>query len=136
MSITGSSDWAAVVKRLRATFDSGVTRPYEWRAAQLGAVAARLKERSGELVAALVADLRRGEIDAGLFDIVPTKGEVAHARKHLRAWMRPHRVATPMMARPGKAWYRYEPLGVTLIIAPWNYPVHLALTPLVAALAA
>jgi aldehyde dehydrogenase (NAD+) len=62
--------------------------------------------------------------------------EAKYAAKKLRSWMKPTRVKLPMSVQPGKAWYQYEPLGVVLIIGPWNYPIHLVLAPLVGALAA
>lgn len=128
--------YAEVVAGLRATFASGRTRPYEWRARQLRGLAQLLEERAGDLSDALVTDLRRSPFESALFDLAPTKAELRHARKNLRRWMRPRRVSAPLTARPGRAWCQFEPLGVALIIAPWNYPIHLALTPLIAALAA
>ena len=128
--------YAEVVAGLRATFEAGRTRPYEWRHRQLQGLGRLMVEREREIVDALVADLRRTPFEAALFDIAATKGELKQALKHLRGWMRRRRVPAPLAAKPGKAWVEYEPLGVTLIIVPWNYPVHLALAPLVAALAA
>jgi aldehyde dehydrogenase (NAD+) len=133
---TSDDGYTDVVAGLRATFDSGRTRSYEWRARQLDGLARLMDEREEDVVDALVADLRRTPFEASLFDLAATKGELRHARKHLRRWMRPRRVPAPMSAQPGRAWYQFEPLGVTLIIAPWNYPIHLALTPLIGALAA
>ena len=127
---------AAVVERLRTTFRSGRTRSLAWRLEQLDGLDRLLSERADDLVAALVADLRRTEFESVMFDLASLKPEIRHARKHLRRWMRPNRVSTPVNTKPGKAWYRYEPLGVSLIIGAWNYPVFLVLSPLVPALAA
>ncbi|HET6875901.1 MAG TPA: aldehyde dehydrogenase family protein [Jatrophihabitans sp.] len=124
------------VARLRATFRSGRTKPIEWRLRQLEALERLVREREAELIDALAADLGRPAVDAWLADLAPITGEAAHARKKLRSWMRPHRVRVPLGVQPARAWYQYEPLGVVLIIGPWNYPVHLVLAPLVAALAA
>ena len=55
---------------------------------------------------------------------------------HLDRWVKPRPVHVPMVARPGKAWIVPEPLGVVLVIAPWNYPIQLLLAPAAAALAA
>jgi aldehyde dehydrogenase (NAD+) len=75
-------------------------------------------------------------VEAWLADLVPVIGEAKHAMKHLRSWTKPQRVKVPLSVRPGKAWYQYEPLGVVLIVGPWNYPLHLVLAPLVGAVAA
>jgi aldehyde dehydrogenase (NAD+) len=130
------ASYAEVVDRLRATFASGRTRSVEWRLAQLKGLAKLLSEREDELGKALIADLRRTPFESLLFDITPTKAEVTFAIKHVQSWMRPRRVHAPAAVLPARAWYQYEPLGVVLNISPWNYPIHLALTPLVAALAA
>ncbi|MCW2657832.1 MAG: Aldehyde Dehydrogenase [Jatrophihabitans sp.] len=124
------------VAHLRATFRSGRTRPIEWRLAQLEAVERMLAEREQDFADALAEDLGRPAVEAWLADLAPVTNESAHARKRLRSWMRPTRVPVPLSLMPGKAWYQYEPLGVALVIGPWNYPVHLVLAPLVAALAA
>ena len=124
------------VTQLRATFRSGRTRPIEWRLQQLEAVERMLAEREQDFLDALAADLGRPPVDAWLADLAPVKGESEYARKKLRGWMRPTKVAVPLGVQPAKAWYEYEPLGVVLIVGPWNYPIHLVLAPLVAAIAA
>jgi aldehyde dehydrogenase (NAD+) len=131
-----SEPYASVAERLRATYASGRTRSYEWRLEQLRALDRLLTERKQDIQRALGEDLRRTPFEATLFDISATRGEVKHAIKHLARWMKPRKVHAPVSVRPGRAWYQYEPLGVVLIIGPWNYPVHLTLSPLVAAFAA
>jgi aldehyde dehydrogenase (NAD+) len=124
------------VAQLRATFRSGRTKPIDWRLAQLEAIVRLVSEREKDFVAALQKDLGRPAVDAWLADLAPVTGEAKYAIKRLRSWMRPTRVKVPLSVQPAKAWYQYEPLGVVLIIGPWNYPVHLVLAPLVGALAA
>jgi len=124
------------VTHLRATFRSGRTRPLEWRLAQLAALVRLVEEREPEFAAALAQDLGRPPVEAWIADLAPVTAEAKHAIKHLRKWTRPKRVPVPISVQPGKAWYEYEPLGVALIIGPWNYPIHLLLAPLVGALAA
>ena len=125
-----------VVTRLRAGFDSGRTRPAEWRMDQLGRLRTMLAENSDALEHALAADLRKPEPEGYAADIGFTIGEIDLARKQLRRWMKPRRVSTPMVVQPASSRIVPEPLGVVLIIAPWNYPVQLALAPLAAAIAA
>jgi coniferyl-aldehyde dehydrogenase len=78
----------------------------------------------------------RSRAETELLEIVPTLNAVRHARRHLAGWMRPGRRWVDPLFQPAKAWVRHEPLGVIGIISPWNYPLQLALSPLVDALAA
>jgi aldehyde dehydrogenase (NAD+) len=75
-------------------------------------------------------------VDAWLGDIASTKAEATYARKHLKKWLRRRRVSLPLNQLPGRGWVQYDPLGVVLVIGPWNYPLYLSLAPLVAAVAA
>jgi aldehyde dehydrogenase (NAD+) len=85
---------------------------------------------------ALADDLRKPEAEADLFEILPVISGIRHARRHLRSWMEPKRTWPTMTMLGTKARVVYEPRGVALIIAPWNYPVSLLLGPLVSAIAA
>ena len=133
---TAKLDAPALVARLRATFASGRTRPLDWRRSQLKALRALLTERESELLDALSTDLGKPRLEAWATDIGFVINEIDHAIKHLRRWTKPARVRTPMATKPSKARVVREPLGLVLIIAPWNYPVQLALSPLVGAIAA
>jgi aldehyde dehydrogenase (NAD+) len=129
--------WAYdVVAARRATFDSGRTRPLDWRRAQLEGLLRMLDEREAELIAALREDLRKPAIEGFGADIGATAAEIRYTLRHLRRWMRPRRVVPGIAAQPGMGRIVPEPLGVGLIIAPWNYPVQLVLLPLASALAA
>jgi aldehyde dehydrogenase (NAD+) len=123
-------------KALRTTFEGGRTRSYEWRHAQLGGLRRMLVECEGELVDALRTDLGRPVMEAFAADIGHSKMELRQLQSHLKAWMRPKKVRMPITVAPAKGWIQPEPLGVVLVIAPWNYPVQLLLEPLAAALAA
>ena len=126
----------AVVARLRATFASRRTRDLGWRVRQLAAMERLLDERENEIAQALADDLGRAPAEAWLGDIASTKAEATYARKHVRSWAKRRRTRLSLTSLPGRGWYQYEPLGVVLIIGPWNYPVYLSLGPLVAAIAA
>ncbi len=134
--MTTDSPAAAHVARLRGSFDSGRTRPYEWRREQLKALRRLLTEREGEFAAALKADLGKSLFEAVSTEVAFVVKEIDHALKHLRGWMKARRAHTPMVAQPGASWIQPMPKGVVLIIGAWNYPVELLGSPLVAALAA
>ena len=135
-SLAGHESASALVARLRATFDSGRTRPLDFRQQQLAGLARFLRERERDIQDALYHDLGRPPLEAFTGDIAHPASELAFVRKHLPKWMRPERVSTPLVVQPGKSYVYREPLGVVLIIAPWNYPVQLVLVPLIGALAA
>ncbi|MBA0126862.1 aldehyde dehydrogenase family protein [Haloechinothrix sp. YIM 98757] len=130
------ADIEEAVQAQRATFESGRTRDVEWRVRQLRALERLLEDTEREIAQALWEDLGRPYGEAWLGDIASTKAEARFARKRVRKWSKRHRTRVSMHSLPGRAWYQYEPLGLVLIIGPWNYPIYLSLGPLVAALAA
>ena len=127
---------AALVARLRASFDSGRTLSLGFRHQQLEGIARFLKERERDIEAALHRDLGKSPVEAYASEIAYPAREVKVARKSLAKWARPQRARTPLFAWPGSSHILREPLGIVLIIGPWNYPVQLLLVPLVGALAA
>jgi aldehyde dehydrogenase (NAD+) len=134
--VSSAADAAALVGRLRATYASGRTRSLEWRQEQLAALKRMLVEREDDLVAALAADLGRPPFEAWAADLRISAREIEEIQRELPGWMAPERAKLPAILRPGKARIVREPLGVVLVIAPWNYPVQLLVGPLAAALAA
>ncbi|WP_370484765.1 aldehyde dehydrogenase family protein [Mycobacterium sp. pUA109] len=121
---------------MRRVFATGRTRPLDWRLTQLRGIERFVDEREPEIAAALAEDLGRSPAEAWLGDVASTKAEAVYARKHVRKWMRGQRQSLPLAQLPGRAWVQYDPLGVVLVIGPWNYPLYLSLAPLVAAVAA
>lgn len=121
---------------LRHTYDAGITKPLSWRVAQLRALRRMLTERAAEFEDALLTDLAKNPTESQIAEIGFVVGEIDHMLKNLRRWLRPRRVAVPGALLPARASVLLEPVGVVLIIAPWNYPVQLLLAPLVGALAA
>lgn len=89
-----------------------------------------------ELERALHADYRKAAAEVDLTEVYTSVVEINHAIRHLKSWMRPHRVATPMGMLGTSSEIRYEPKGVVLVIGPWNYPFSLVINPLVSAIAA
>jgi aldehyde dehydrogenase (NAD+) len=92
--------------------------------------------RTTELEAALMSDLHKHPAEVELTELQPALGEINHTIKHLSRWMRPQRVAPTLQLLGTRSEIRYEPKGVVLILAPWNYPFGLTINPLVAAIAA
>ncbi len=89
-----------------------------------------------EILEAAHADFRKPAAEAELTEIFPVVAEAKHTIRHLRKWMKPRR-ANPTLAMLGtRAHVRFEPMGVCLIVSPWNYPVTLTLSPLISAIAA
>jgi aldehyde dehydrogenase (NAD+) len=125
-----------LVQALRASFDAGTTRPISWRKGQLDQIARLMDDHGEDFLAALKADLGKPALEARITDISIVKSEAMLAKKHLARWMRPQKVRTPLEQHPASARILHEPLGVVLIIAPWNYPVQLLFSPLVGAIAA
>ncbi len=124
------------VADLQKVFRSGRTHPVQWRLRQLDGLSQFLRDQEQAIARALAEDLGRPAHEAWLGDIAATAGEIKHARRWLRWWMRPRRRAVPLGQWPATAQVRYEPLGVVLVVGPWNFPVYLTLGPLVAAIAA
>lgn len=120
---------------LRCYFDSGQTRPFEWRRAQLRGLDAFLREREHEIAAAVHADLRKPVAETWLTETAWLRSEIRFVLKHLHRWMRPKKVGVPLHYQPARAFVERDPLGVVLIIGAWNYPLQLCLAPLIGALA-
>ncbi|MBW0432359.1 aldehyde dehydrogenase family protein [Leptospira yasudae] len=89
-----------------------------------------------EIEKAVNADFRKNEREVDISEIMPSISEVNDAIKHVRRWMKPVGVKTPMTLFGAKSQMIYEPRGVVLIIGPWNYPFYLTFAPLAAAIAA
>lgn len=124
------------VSELRGAFDSGLTGPIEWRREQLEAVRRLVSEGEDELLAALAADLGKPPVEALVSDTSFVATAVEVALGGMERWMRPERVRVAPVQQPARACIVRQPYGVVLVMAPWNYPVHLLLAPMVAAISA
>ena len=129
-------DFAATTQRQRASFQTGATRPLTFRRAQLEQLAGALERHEAKLLAALHADLRKSPTQSYATEIGLVQAEIRHAQKHLRRWAAPKCCPTPWLVAPARGYVQSEPLGVALILGPWNYPAQLLLSPLVSAIAA
>lgn len=131
-----SVDVAGIVEGVRAVYDSGRTKPMAWRQEQLDGLVRMLKMESKRFEEALALDLGKPAVEAFAADVGSTASEIAAMRKHAPKYAKPRRARLPIASQPGKGYVVPEPLGVALIVAPWNYPVQLLLLPMAAAIAA
>jgi aldehyde dehydrogenase (NAD+) len=125
-----------LVAGVRASFNAGKTRPYARRIAQLDGLLRLLADEEAAIVEALQRDLGKPKLEAVSAEVLEVAMNVRYLKKHLKKWMKPERVPTPLSAQPGSSAIVREPLGVALIIAPWNYPFSMVVHPLAGALAA
>jgi len=95
-----------------------------------------LRDNEEAILDALATDLGKPRFEAWAGDIAASASEADHLRKRLGGWAKETSVRVPMPFLPGRASIQYQPRGVVLVVAPWNYPVYLLATPLAAALAA
>ncbi len=124
------------VKTLRNTYGTGRTASLQWRLNQLESLASLLKENETAISDALKADLGKDTTEAYITELSLVLSELATMRSKLKRWLQPKMVKPSLAILPATAYTVLEPLGVVLIIAPWNYPVQLLLAPAIGALAA
>lgn len=125
-----------LVRNQRAYFQSGATGARAARLAALNALEHAIRAADAAILAALRDDLGKSASDAYSSEVGFVLAEIGHARRNLRAWVRPSRARSPLLLQPASSAAVPEPRGVALILSPWNYPFQLAMSPLVAALAA
>lgn len=129
------SNLYSIIDRQREFFYSGYTKTETFRKENLEKLRDLVDLYEDEILACLKVDLGKSNFEAYVSEISFLKEEIKFALDNLSDWMKPIREKTPIQAMPAKSYTLYEPLGVNLIIAPWNYPFLLALDPLVAAIA-
>ena len=125
-----------IVARQRKFFAEHTTLSIDFRLKMLRRLRKAIVEREKQLTEALYADLHKSYEEAFLTEISIVLGEIDNFLKHLPRWAAPSKRKTPLKLFPAKSQIITEPLGVALIMAPWNYPVQLLLNPLVGAIAA
>ncbi len=125
-----------IVAAQREYFCSGATRSYEFRRDALLALQRAVRENEDRIAAAMRQDLNKSPFESYLCETGLVLDEVRFHLKHLKRWMQPARVRTPLAQFPSRSFTSPEPYGVALIMSPWNYPVQLCLEPLIGAISA
>ena len=117
-------------------FQSGATLPLCFRKQALRRLLKAMHQYEQQLADALWTDLHKSYEEAYLTELSIVYGEIRNHLRHLSRWARAERKSSPLAILPATSRIIKEPLGNTLIIAPWNYPVQLLLNPLVGAISA
>lgn len=129
-------DLEDIIKSQREFFLGNSTKSYDFRMRELNKLEKAIRENEGEILSALEKDLGKANFESYLTEYHFVLEEISFAKKHLHKWMKKIRVRKSLTTFPAKSFYIYEPLGLTLIISPWNYPFNLSLGPVVGAIAA
>jgi aldehyde dehydrogenase (NAD+) len=123
------------LQKIRAFYEGGRTLEYDFRIKQLEALDHSINKHEEKIFQALKSDLGKSKEEAWVTETGMVSSEIRNMIRHLKKWMKPEKVGTPLVAFPSISMIYKEPLGVVLIIAPWNYPFQLLLTPLAGAIA-
>jgi coniferyl-aldehyde dehydrogenase len=136
-TIASSTDLQVLFARQRAAFAAESDPGRAVRERRLAALAGLLRDHAAALADAVCRDFgNRSVHETQLLELFPTLQAIRHTRRRLKSWMKPRRRGVSLWFQPGRARVRFQPVGVVGIIAPWNYPLSLAIEPLAAALAA
>ncbi len=129
-------DIGKIVRNQREFFNSSATRSYSFRIHELQKLKNAIKTYENRFSAALKHDLGKSEFESYASETGLALHDVTNTTRYLKKWMKPKRIKTPLLCQPASSRIIYTPLGVNLIISPFNYPIGLTLIPLIAAIAA
>lgn len=125
-----------LLQRQREFFASGATRSAKYRMQALERLRQTILGQEKRILAALKEDLNKSEFEGYMSEVGIVLDEIRYQLRHIKKWVKPKRVKTPLAQFCSAGFQVAEPYGVTLVISPWNYPFQLSLAPLVGAVAA
>ena len=125
-----------IIKRQREFFTSGETKSRAFREKMLKRLREAILAFEQDIFEALDGDLKKSKADAYATEIGQCLAEITFVLKRLKKWMKPQRVGGSKLFPLSRGQVIREPLGISLILSPWNYPFNLAVSPLIASIAA
>ncbi|MBT0549408.1 aldehyde dehydrogenase [Riemerella anatipestifer] len=131
---TPKAQISALVQKQKAFFATQQTKAIDFRLKQLSLLKQAILKHQPEIEEALWKDLHKSKEEVYLTEISIVLSEINYHLKKIKSWARPKRVWSPISVLPASSRIIYEPLGVALIISPWNYPFQLLINPLVGAI--
>lgn len=134
MQETSNAIIDSLLKEHRSFFNSQKTKSVTFRLQQLQKLKKAIDKYEKKIEKALWKDLNKSKEEAYLTEISIVKNEIKFHQRNLKGWAKPKSVPTPLQLLPSKSRIHYEPLGVSLIVSPWNYPFQLLINPLIGAI--
>lgn len=134
MQETSNAIIDSLLKEHRSFFNSQKTKSVTFRLQQLQKLKKAIDKYEKKIEKALWKDLNKSKEEAYLTEISIVKNEIKYHQRNLKGWAKPKSVPTPLQLLPSKSRIHYEPLGVSLIVSPWNYPFQLLINPLIGAI--
>ena len=125
-----------IVSKQHMFFKSSVTHPYDFRINELQKLKMGIKKFESQFRTALKNDLGKSEFESYSTETGFVLHDLSKTIKYLKKWMKPKRIKTPLLCQPASSQIQFTPLGVNLIVSPFNYPISLTFAPLIAAIAA
>ena len=135
-SLPAENEYQRIFSAQKAYAPAVAATNYRERIKKLKKLLQTVQEFRQEIYQAMYDDFRKSEPEVDLTEILQVIAEIKHAIRHLKKWMKPKRVSPTLVALTTKSCIQYEPKGVVLILAPWNYPFNLTLGPVISAIAA